>query len=120
MKITQDQNGAITITFNIDEIEQVMNFNQDFELQSPKPTFNDGLKNFRGRTVELLKKLRTHYGIDVLISRTDKVVNDLIWESRIKDLAQVLRELESRGVVTVNRSGEGHGSIRIVDFKFNY
>jgi len=117
MKITQDQNGLITITFTVDEINEL---NPSFQLQSPKPTFNDGLKNFRGRTVELLKRLRTHYGVDVLISRNDRVVNDLIWESRIKDLSQVLRVLEDRGVVTVNRSGEGHGSVRIIDFKFNY
>jgi len=118
MKITIDQNKLITITFTVDEINEL---NPSFELESPKPDFNSGLHNFRKKTVDLVKKIRTHYGVGVSIKRKGSFLADLIWESRIKDFAQVLRELENRGVVTVNRSGEGgHGTLRIVDFKFNY
>ncbi len=121
MKITIDQNKLITITFTVDEINETMTFKDSFKLESPKPNFNDSLTNFRGRTITLIKNLRTHFGVGVLILRQDNFVKEHIWQSRIKDFAQVLRELEKRGVVTVNRTGEGgHGTLRIVDFKFNY
>jgi hypothetical protein len=121
MKITIDQNKLITITFTVDEINETMIFQDKFELESPKPNFNDSLSNFRGRTVVLIKNIRTHFGVGVWIKRQDDFVQEHIWQSRIKDFAQVLRELETRGVVTVNRTGEGsHGTIRIIDFKFNY